>query len=104
MPGGNIGVDMSVIVSTAQNVRGDNQTMKGKLIAISDGVNALNSSWQSEAASQLTSISSKMSSEFVELEKRVEEFARFLDQVAANYEKTEGAATETTQAISGMFD
>lgn len=104
MPAGNIGVDMSVVVATAQNVRSDNQTMKSKLAAISEGVAALNSSWKSEASASLTTISSKMTSEFGNLEKRVEEFARFLDQVAANYEKTEGSAQSLTQNIASMFD
>lgn len=100
---GNIGVDMSVIVSTASQVRSYNSTMKSKLSSVSEGVGALKASWESEASKSLSTIASKMNDRFAELEKSVEKFAQFLDTVAENYEKTEQTTTETTRAVESEW-
>ena len=101
---GNIGVDMSVVKSTAESIRSEKQTMKTNLTAVSDGVSNLRSSWQSEAANELSNIASRMSSRFADLEKSVESFAVFLDGVVANYEATERQAVSSQQSISSMFN
>lgn len=101
---GNIGVDISVIIATAEEVRADNSKMKTKLGAVSDGVAALKSSWQSDASASLSTISSKMSAKFEDLEKSVESFAKFLDTVASNYEKTEASNVSQTKSIESMFN
>ena len=62
MATGNIGVDIAVIESTATDIRTENSTMKTNLTEISDGVNNLKTAWQSEAADQLSTISTKMTS------------------------------------------
>lgn len=104
MAAGNIGVDISVVISTSEGIRANNQTMKSKLAAVSSGVSALTSSWQSEAANNLSKIASNMNGKFGELEKSVESFAAFLDQVAANYEKTEQTVSGATQSIANLFN
>ena len=101
---GNIGVDMSVIKSTAESIRSENRTMETNLSGISESVNNLRSSWQSEAANELSNIASRMSSRFSELEKSVESFAVFLDGVFANYEATERQAVSSQQSVSNMFN
>ncbi len=101
---GNIGVDISVVKSTAADIRSEKNTMKSNLTAVSEGVASLKSSWQSEAANSLSAIATKMNSRFSDLEKAVESFAQFLDGVAANYEKTEQAAVSTQASVESMFN
>ncbi len=101
---GNIGVDISVVTNTAADIRNEKNTMKSNLTGISDAVNNLKSSWQSESANALGTIASKMNAKFTDLDKSVEAFAVFLDGVAANYEKTEAAAVSANAAISNMFN
>ena len=101
---GNIGVDISVVKSTAESIRSEKQTMKTNLTAVSDGVSNLRSSWQSEAANELSNIASRMNSRFSDLEKSVESFATFLDGVAANYETTESQAVASQHSVSSMFN
>ncbi len=104
MATGNIGVDIAVIESTATDIRTENSTMKTNLTEISDGVNNLKTAWQSEAADQLSTISTKMTSRFQDLEKAVESFAQFLDGVASNYNKTEAAAVASQQSVANLFN
>ena len=101
---GNIGVDISVVKSTSESIRGENRTMESNLTGISEGVSNLRSSWQSDAANELSNIASRMNSRFVDLKKSVEAFAVFLDGVAANSEATERQAVSSQQSVSSMFN
>ena len=101
---GNIGVYMSVVKSTAESIRDEKQTMKTNLSEVSNGVSSLRSSWQSEAANELSNIANRMNSRFADLEKSVESFAVFLDGVVANYEATERQAVSSQQSVSNMFN
>ena len=101
---GNIGVDISVVINTAADIRSEKNTMKTNLSGISEAVSNLKSSWQSESANALSAIASKMNGKFADLDKSVEQFAVFLDGVAANYEKTEASNVQANAAIANMFN
>ena len=101
---GNIGVDIQVVKNTSADIRNQKSTMRTNLRAISEGVNNLKSSWQSEAADQLSTIAANMNGKFDELDKAVEDFALFLDGVAQNYEATERAAVASQQSVANMFN
>ena len=99
----NLGVSLDKLEETVQIIREQNQLMKTNLGNISSSVANLRSSWDSPASQNLSSISSKMSDRFVELEKDINAFANFLDGVIANYDVTEGKAETALQSILQSF-
>ena len=99
---GNIGVDISVVINTAADIRSEKNTMKTNLTGISDAVSNLKRSWQSESANALSTIASKMNSKFADLDKSVEQFAVFLDGVAANRNARDATVRDLQRAIDEM--
>lgn len=100
---GNIGVSVTKLLSTADSVRGTNKQMGATLNTISTSISGLKGSWKGDAADQLTKIANNMQSVFTEFSKAVEDFARFLDNAAANYDKAETANVSNQSSNASMF-
>ncbi len=100
---GNVGVELSVLTTTATNVRSYNANMKSNLTSIGQAVRGLESTWQSPASAKLSALAGNMEARFSELEKSVESFAAFIDTVIRNYDITESAAQQIVSDVENQF-
>lgn len=89
---GGIQVTTQVLTETAGKIRSINSNMDSKLADINNKMNALESSWQSSAASDIRAAMNAMKPRFEEYKNVVESYAKFLDTTAQSYEVTETTA------------
>lgn len=89
---GGIQVTTQVLTETAGKIRTINGNMDSKLTDINNKMNALESTWQSSAATDIRAAMNAMKPRFEEYKNVVESYAKFLDTTAASYETTEAAA------------
>lgn len=89
MAGGKVSV--SLINSTAAEVRAQKTNMKKSLDAVGSSIQGILGSWTGDAADQAKQAKDNMAILFENFSKSVEGFAKFLDNAAENWSKTESA-------------
>lgn len=94
-----IQISTQVLFDTAKEVRNINGSLDEKLTDINRCMNELESTWKSDAATDIREAMNAMKPRFAEYEKVVESYAHFLDETAKNYESTE----TTIQTNAGAF-
>lgn len=86
-----IKISTQVLTDTAQKVRDCNTKMDNQLADINKRMNDLESTWQSDAATDIRAAMNALKPKFDEYKKVIESYAKFLDNTAQSYETTEGA-------------
>ena len=84
-------IQTQVLVATADKVRSINSQLDNKLADINAKMNALESTWQSDAASDIRAAMNALKPRFEEYKSVVESYAKFLVNTAQSYEATENA-------------
>ena len=84
-----IKVSTQVLLDTAEKVRTINTTMDGKLADINKTKNDLESTWRSDAATDIRAAMNALKPRFEEYKTVVESYAKFLVNTAQSYDVTE---------------
>lgn len=84
-----IKVSTQVLLDTAEKVRTINTTMDGKLADINKTMNDLESTWRSDAATDIRASMNALKPRFEEYKTVVESYAKFLVNTAQSYDVTE---------------
>ena len=84
-----IKVSNQVLLDTAEKVRTINTTMDGKLADINKTMNDLESTWRSDAATDIRAAMNALKPRFEEYKTVVESYAKFLVNTAQSYDVTE---------------
>lgn len=96
---GSIEIQSQVLIDTAGKVRNCNTNMDAKLADINQAMNALESTWRSDAATDIRAAMNALKPRFEQYKAVVESYAKFLDTTAKNYETTEGSVQNTAAAF-----
>ena len=94
-----IQISTQVLLDTAKKVRDINSTMDTKLADCNKTMNDLESTWKSDAATDIRAAMNALKPRFEEYKNVIESYAKFLDNTAQSYETTEGAI----QTNAGAF-
>lgn len=94
-----IKISTQVLNDTAKKVRDINNQLDSKLADINKEMNNLESSWKSDAATDIRAAMNALKPRFAEMKEVVNSYAKFLDDTAASYESTESAI----QTNAGAF-
>ena len=94
-----IKISTQVLVDTAAKVRKLNDTMDLKLAECNKSMQALESSWKSDAASDIRANMNALKPRFEQYKNVIESYAKFLDNTARSYESTESAIQNNTAAF-----
>ncbi len=94
-----IKISTQVLTDTAEKVRSINNTLDSKLADINKEMNNLESSWKSDAATDIRAAMNALKPRFEEYKNVIESYAKFLVNTARNYETTE----TTIQNHAGQF-
>lgn len=94
-----IKISTQVLLDTAEKVRGINNTLDAKLAEINKNMNDLETSWKSDAATDIRAAMNAMKPRFEEYKAVIESYAKFLVNTAQSYESTESAI----QTNAGQF-
>ena len=86
-----IKISTQVLTSTASEIRTLNTKLDEDLAACNTAMNNLESTWQSDAASDIRTAMNNLKPRFEEYKSVIESYAKFLDATAASYEATEQA-------------
>lgn len=78
-----------MLLDTAEKVRTINTTMDGKLADINKTMNDLESTWRSDAATDIRAAMNALKPRFEEYKTVVESYAKFLVNTAQSYDVTE---------------
>ena len=84
-----IKVSTQVLLDTAEKVRTINTTMDGKLADINKTMNDLESTWRSDAPTDIRAAMNALKPRFEEYKTVVESYAKFLVNTAQSYDVTE---------------
>ena len=84
-----IKVSTQVLLDTEEKVRTINTTMDGKLADINKTLNDLESTWRSDAATDIRAAMNALKPRFEEYKTVVESYAKFLVNTAQSYDVTE---------------
>lgn len=84
-----IKVSTQVLLDTAEKVRTINTTMDGKLADINKTMNDLESTWRSDAATDIRAAMNALKPRFEEYKTVVESYEKFLVNTAQSYDVTE---------------
>ena len=94
-----IKVSTQVLLDTAEKVRTINTTMDGKLADINKTMNDLESTWRSDAATDIRAAMNALKPRFEEYKTVVESYAKFLVNTAQSYDVTETSIQNTAGAF-----
>lgn len=94
-----IKISTQVLNETAKKVRTCNQNMDTKLKDINKNMNDLESTWKSDAATDIRSAMNSLGVKFEEYQRVIESYAAFLDKTAQSYETTESAIQSNANAF-----
>lgn len=92
-------ISTQVLTSTATEVRNLNTKLDQDLADCNQAMNNLESTWQSDGASEIRAAMNALKPRFEEYKKVIESYAKFLDNTAQSYETTE----QTVQTNAGRF-
>lgn len=94
-----IKISTQVLTDTAQKVRNCNTAMDEKLADINKNMNNLETSWKSDAASDIRAAMNALKPKFEQYKNVIESYAKFLVNTAQSYETTEGAIQSNASAF-----
>ena len=94
-----IKISTQVLVETAKKVRDINASLDSKLIDCNKEMNSLESTWKSDAATDIRAAMNALKPRFEEMKAVVESYAKFLDNTAQSYESTESAIQTNASAF-----
>ena len=94
-----IKISTQVLTDTAEKVRSLNNTLDEKLADINQKMNDLESTWQSDAGTDIRAAMNALKPRFEEYKSVVESYAKFLVNTAQSYETTEASI----QTNAGAF-
>ncbi len=94
-----IRISTQVLTDTAKEVRRLNSDMDDKLKNINNTMNSLESTWKSDAATDIRAAMDALKPRFEEYKSVVEAYATFLDRTAQSYESTESAVQTSANAF-----
>ena len=94
-----IKISTQVLVDTAKKVRDINNVLDEKLAECNKEMNNLESTWKSDAASEIRAKMNALKPRFAEMKSVVESYAKFLDTTAQSYESTETAILTNANAF-----
>ncbi len=94
-----IKISTQVLVDTAKKVRDINNQLDTKLADINKEMNNLESSWKSDAATDIRAAMNALKPRFAEMKEVVNSYAKFLDDTAQSYESTESAVQTNAAAF-----
>jgi len=94
-----IKISTQVLIDTAKEVRTINDNLDSKLEACNKEMNALESTWKSDASTDIRAAMNKLKPRFATFKTVVESYAKFLDNTAQSYESTESAIQTNASAF-----
>ena len=94
-----IQISTQVLLDTATKVRNINSTLDSKLAEINKNMNDLETTWKSDAATDIRAAMNAMKPRFEDHKNVVESYAKFLVNTAQSYESTESAIQTNAQAF-----
>lgn len=94
-----IQISTQTLLDTAKKVRDINTTMDSKLADCNREMNNLESTWKSDAATDIRAAMNALKPKFEQYKAVIESYAKFLDNTAQSYEATESAI----QTNAGAF-
>ena len=94
-----IKISTQVLLDTAKKVRDINNVLDEKLAECNKEMNSLESTWKSDAASEIRAKMNALKPRFAEMKTVVESYAKFLDTTAQSYESTESAILTNANAF-----
>lgn len=94
-----IKISTQVLTDTAAEVRTFNDKLDQDLADCNQEMNALQATWQSDAAEDIRAAMNALKPRFEEYKAVIESYAKFLDNTAASYEKQE----QSIQTNAGQF-
>ena len=94
-----IKISTQVLVDTAKKVRDINASLDAKLNDCNKEMNNLESTWKSDAATDIRAAMNALKPRFDEMKVVVESYAKFLDTTAQSYESTESAIQTNASAF-----
>ncbi len=89
---GEIKVSTQDLIDTAKEIRTISENMDTKLETIKSKMNALDTTWQSAAGTDIRAAMNALQPRFDEYKRVVDSYAAFLDTTAQSYETTEATA------------
>lgn len=90
-------VSSQVLTDTATSFRNNVAKMRELLNEASNSINTTSSYWSGQAAEGLRGKYERLKAVFEPFCENIENFAKFLDQSAANYEETESAVEKAAE-------
>ncbi len=94
-----IKISTQVLVDTATKVREINKNLDDKLAEINRNMNSLESSWKSDAATDIRAAMNALKPRFEQYKQVVESYAKFLNNTASNYDTTESTVQNNASAF-----
>lgn len=94
-----IKISTQVLLATAAKVRNINTQLDEDLKECNTAMNNLESTWQSDAASDIRAAMNALKPRFEEYKAVIESYAKFLDRTAQSYEATETAVQNNAGAF-----
>ncbi len=94
-----IQISTQVLLDTAERVRTINTTLDEKLADINKNMNDLETTWKSDAATDIRAAMNALKPRFEEYKNVVESYAKFLVTTAQNYETTESTIQNNASAF-----
>jgi len=94
-----IKITLGEVSKTSTTIRSLNQSLDTKLTDMQSQVNALSSTWTSDAGNTIVQKMKNMSGRFEEYKKVIESYASFLDQTVTNYDSVETNINRNAEAF-----
>ncbi len=94
-----LSISFDQVASTANTIRGLNTNLETILSEIKAEMNALSSSWQSDASDTIRERFNSLDPKFANYKNIVDAYAKFLDNTVTSYETTERAINTNASAF-----
>lgn len=85
-----IDITLSEVVASAQEIRRANGDLNGVVKELQTQMRQLRGAWKSDAGNVISERFEALNRSFADYDRVVEDYAKFLDRTATNYEITEG--------------
>ena len=95
-----INITLEQVANTAKVIKTLNSQLASKLEEIRKEMNALDSTWQSEASTTIRANFNKLAPRFEEYRKIVDSYGTFLESTVDAYTKTEAAINNNASAFA----
>lgn len=94
-----IKISLGEVTKTASTIRTLNASLEARLADIKKEMNALASTWQSDASNTIRNNFNALAPRFEEYKTIVESYAKFLDATVTNYDSAEAAINNNASAF-----